>query len=37
MATKAKTPTDEKFEKQDIDLFDALSALDKKDYEYVTQ
>ena len=34
MATKAKTPTDEKFERQDIDLFDALSALDKKDYEY---
>jgi len=31
---KAKTPTDEKFEKQDFDLFAALSALDKKDYGY---
>lgn len=34
MATKAKTPVDEKFERQDFDLFDALSALDKKDYGY---
>lgn len=34
MATK-KTPTDEKFEKQDFDLFDALIALDKKDYGYI--
>jgi hypothetical protein len=35
MVTKRKTtPTDEKFEKQDFDLFDALSALDKKDYGY---
>jgi hypothetical protein len=34
MATKSKTPTDEKFEKQDFDLFDALTALDKKDYGY---
>ena len=32
MATKA--PTDEKFDKQDFDLFDALKALDKKDYGY---
>lgn len=34
MATKAKTPTDEKFEKQDLDLFEVLAALDKKDYGY---
>lgn len=34
MATKSKTPTDEKFEKQDFDLFEALTALDKKDYGY---
>ena len=34
MATKTKTPADEKFEKQDFDLFDALTALDKKDYGY---
>ena len=32
MATK--TPTEEKFQKQDFDLFEALVALDKKDYEY---
>lgn len=32
MATK--TPTDEKFQKQDFDLFEALLALDKKDYGY---
>jgi hypothetical protein len=32
MATK--TPVDEKFEKVDFDLFDALAALDKKDYGY---
>jgi len=32
MATK--TPVDEKFEKVDFDLFDALSAMDKKDYAY---
>lgn len=31
---KAKTPTDEKFEKIDFDLFEALAALDKKDYGY---
>lgn len=31
---KTKTPTDEKFEKQDFDLFEALSALDNKDYGY---
>ena len=34
MATKAKTPTDEKFDKQDLDLFEVLAALDKKDYGY---
>jgi hypothetical protein len=34
MATKSKTSADEKFEKQDFDLFDALAALDKKDYGY---
>ena len=33
MATKkAQIPADEKIEKQDIDLFDVLAALDKKDY-----
>jgi hypothetical protein len=31
---KAKTPTDEKFEKIDFDLFEALSAIDRKDYGY---
>jgi hypothetical protein len=31
---KAKTPTEEKFEKQDFDLFEALAAIDKKDYGY---
>ena len=31
---KTKTPTDEKFEKIDFDLFEALAALDKKDYGY---
>ena len=31
---KAKTPTDEKFEKIDFDLFAALDALDRKDYDY---
>jgi len=31
---KAKTPIDEKFEDQDFDMFEALSALDKKDYGY---
>lgn len=36
MATKkAAVPTDEKLEKQDFDLFAALSALDKKDYFYL--
>lgn len=34
MATKTKVSSDEKFEKQDFDLFDALAALDKKDYSY---
>lgn len=35
MATKAKLSVDEKFEKQDFDLFEALAALDKKDYNYI--
>ena len=34
MATKKNTPADEKFVAQDFDLFDALSAIDKKDYGY---
>lgn len=34
MATKKQIPKDEKFEKVDIDLFDVLNALDKKDYDY---
>jgi hypothetical protein len=34
MATKKSTPTDEKFEQQDFDLFKALEALDKKDYGF---
>lgn len=36
MATKKPaTPKDEKLEKQDFDLFEALSALDRKDYTYL--
>lgn len=36
MATKKpQTPKDEKFEKQDFDLFQALDALDRKDYNYL--
>jgi len=31
---KAKTPTDEKFDKIDFDLFEALAAIDRKDYGY---
>jgi len=31
---KAKTPKDEQLEKQDFDLFEALAAIDKKDYGY---
>lgn len=31
---KEKVSADEKFEKQDFDLFDALKALDRKDYGY---
>jgi hypothetical protein len=34
MATKKSTPIDEKFVAQDFDLFDALTAMDKKDYGY---
>jgi len=36
MATrKAAVPTDEKFDNIDFDLFNALTALDKKDYGYI--
>ena len=31
---KATTPKDEQLEKQDFDLFEALAAIDKKDYGY---
>ena len=31
---KEKLSTDEKFTKQDFDLFEALTAIDKKDYSY---
>jgi hypothetical protein len=31
---KVKTPVDEKFEKQDFNLFEAITAIDKKDYGY---
>jgi hypothetical protein len=35
MATrKAIVPTDEKFDKQDLDLFEVLAAMDKKDYGF---
>jgi hypothetical protein len=35
MATKkASVPKDEQLEKQDFPLFDAIAALDKKDYDY---
>ena len=34
MATKKSTPVDEKFEAQDFNLFDSLTAMDKKDYGY---
>jgi hypothetical protein len=34
MATKKTTPTEEKFVAQDFDLFEALTAMDKKDYGY---
>jgi hypothetical protein len=34
MATKTIKNSDEKFERQDFDLFKALSALDKKNYTY---
>jgi hypothetical protein len=36
MATKKPaTPKDEKFEQQDFDLFEAIAALDRKDYGYI--
>ncbi len=31
---RVKTPVDEKFEKQDFNLFEAITAIDKKDYGY---
>ena len=31
---RVKTPVDEKFEKQDFNLFEAIAAIDKKDYGY---
>lgn len=31
---KEKLSADEKFTKQDFDLFEALTAIDKKDYAY---
>ena len=34
MATKKNIPVDEKLEKQDFPLFDALAALDRKDYHF---
>ena len=35
MATrKPATPTDEKLDNQDFNLFEALKALDRKDYDY---
>lgn len=34
MATKKLTPKDEKFEKQDFDLFRAIEAIDRKEYDY---
>mgnify|MGYP003337986409 CR=1 FL=1 len=35
MATKkASVPQDEKLENQDFPLFEAIAALDKKDYGY---
>lgn len=34
---KIKTPTDEKFDKQDVDLFEVLAALDRKDYAYYSK
>lgn len=32
--TKTKTSIDEKLEKQDVDLFELLAAIDRKDYSY---
>lgn len=34
MATKKVIAKDEKFERQDLDLFEVLAALDKKDYDF---
>ena len=37
MATKVKVAEDEKFQQQDFNLFEALAALDKKDYGYINK
>ena len=37
MAKKEKVSSDEKFEKQDFDLFGALSAIDRKDYSWFSK
>lgn len=38
MATKkTATPTDEKFQNQDFDLFKAIEAIDRKDYGYFSK
>lgn len=37
MARKPATPSDEKFERQDFELFPALEALDKKDYGWYSR
>ena len=34
MAKKTAVPTEEKFERQDFDLFPALTAIDKQDYKW---
>lgn len=34
MKTKEKVSVDEKFDKQDFDLFEALAAIDRKDYAW---
>lgn len=34
---KAKVSTDEKWEKQDFDLFQAIEAIDKKNYDWFSQ
>lgn len=34
VAKRSTTPSDEKLERTDFDLFDALAAIDRKDYKY---